>query len=169
MLPPDEPGPGPAAAAATAAGLAFVEIRMPRPPTSDEDSAAMQGIELHQLLRTIVLRRGNDDYVFVLVPGGRAIDWPRLRGHLGVRKVSLPDQDEARDATGYERGAITPLGSSRAWPVIADATVAGQPRVAIGGGIRGVNLHVSADELIAALGATVADVSKPDDRPDRPD
>jgi Cys-tRNA(Pro) deacylase len=158
--------PGPAAAAAAAAGIAFEEVRMPRPPTSAEDSAAMQGIALHQLLRTIVLRRGHDDYVFVLVPGGRAIDWPRLRGHLGVRKVSLPDQDEAREATGYERGAITPFGARRAWPVIADATVAGQPLVAIGGGIRGVNLHLAADDMIAALGATVADVTKPDDRPE---
>jgi Cys-tRNA(Pro)/Cys-tRNA(Cys) deacylase len=159
------PEPGPAARAAAAAGITYEEIRMPRPPTSAEDSAAMQGIALHQLLRTIVLRRGHADYVFVLVPGGRTIDWPRLRGHLGVRKISLPDQDEAREATGYERGAITPFGSARPWPVVADATVAGQPLVAIGGGIRGVNLHLAADDLIAALGADVADVTKPDDRP----
>jgi Cys-tRNA(Pro)/Cys-tRNA(Cys) deacylase len=45
-------------------------------PTSAEESARLQGIELGQLLRTIVIRRGVDDYVFVLVPGGRQIDWP---------------------------------------------------------------------------------------------
>ena len=158
-----EPELGPAARAAAAMGLAFTEIRMPRPPTSAEDSAAMQGIELHQLLRTIVLRRGHGDYLFVLVPGGRTIDWPLLRGHLGVRKISLPDQEEARTATGYERGAITPFGSETAWPVLADATVAGQDLVAIGGGIRGVNLHLRADDMLAALGADVADVSRPDE------
>ena len=124
----------------------------------------MQGIELHQLLRTIVLRLAREDYLFVLVPGGRTIDWPRLRTHLGVRKISLPDQDEAKAATGYERGAITPFGSSTAWRVVADATVAGLALVAIGGGIRGVNLHLRADDLIAALGAEVADVTRPDDR-----
>jgi Cys-tRNA(Pro) deacylase len=156
------PGSGPAARAAAAAGIAFTQVTMPRPPTSAQDSAEMQGIALRQLLRTIVLRRGHDDYVFVLVPGGRTIDWPRLRGHLKVRKISLPDQEEARAATGYERGAITPFGATRAWPVIADASVAGQPLVAIGGGIRGVNLHLSADDLIAALGADVADIAKDD-------
>ncbi len=68
-----------------------------------------------------MIRRAADDYVFVLVPGGRQIDWPKLRAHLGVKRLSLPDADEARAATGYERGTITPFGASHAWPVIADA------------------------------------------------
>src|SRR5213078_2765278 len=112
------------------------------------------------LLRTIVVRRGADDYVFVLVPGGREIDWPKLRAHLGVRRLSLPDQEEARSATGYERGAITPFGSARPWPVIADASVAALDRVAIGGGARGVNMHLLAADLLARTGATVADVTR---------
>lgn len=86
---------------------------------SPEESAALQGIPLGALLRTIVVRRGEDDYVFVLVPGGRRFEWPKLRSLLGVRRLSLPDADEARAATGYERGAITPFGSARPWPPIA--------------------------------------------------
>jgi prolyl-tRNA editing enzyme YbaK/EbsC (Cys-tRNA(Pro) deacylase) len=48
------------------------------------------------------VRRGAGDYVFVLVPGGREIDWKKLRAHLGVSRLSLPDAEEARAATGYE-------------------------------------------------------------------
>jgi prolyl-tRNA editing enzyme YbaK/EbsC (Cys-tRNA(Pro) deacylase) len=48
--------------------------------------------------------------------------------------------------------------------VVADATVAGAGRVAIGGGERGVNLHLEAADLIRALGVDVVDVTKPDDR-----
>jgi Cys-tRNA(Pro)/Cys-tRNA(Cys) deacylase len=97
------------------------EIIRTKPARSAEESAELQGIEIHQLLRTIVLRRAENDYLFVLVPGGRAIDWPKLRAHLGVSRLSLPDKDEATAATGYERGAITPFGSTTTWPVIADA------------------------------------------------
>lgn len=132
--------------------------------SSAEESARFQGIELHQLLRTIVLRRGENDYIFVLVPGGRAIDWPKLRSHLGVSRLSLPDKEEATAATGYERGAITPFGSTTTWPVIADASIATDERVAIGGGGHGVNLHVLASDLIAHLDAEIADVTKPADR-----
>ena len=110
------------------------------------------------------IRRAEDDYAFVLVPGGRQIDWPKLRAHLGVSRLSLPDADEAKAATGYERGAITPFGSATAWPVIADATIPGLGTVAIGGGGHGINLHVAATALVEFLHAEVADVTKPDDR-----
>jgi Cys-tRNA(Pro)/Cys-tRNA(Cys) deacylase len=150
----------PALRALAAAGLRHDVVRT-RPARSAEESAELQGIALGDLLRTIVVRRGAGDYVFVLVPGGREIDWAKLRAHLGVNRLSLPDQDEARAATGYERGAITPFGSSTAWPVIADASIGGSRKVAVGGGARGVNVHIDASDLVAVLGATVADVSRP--------
>ena len=130
-----------------------------RPANSPEESAELQRIELRALLRTIVVRRGEDDYLFVLVPGGRRFDWPNLRAHLGVSRLSLPDADEARAVTGYERGAITPFGASRAWPVLIDAAALDPPLVAIGGGMRGVNLHLAPADLVEHLRATVVDVS----------
>jgi Cys-tRNA(Pro)/Cys-tRNA(Cys) deacylase len=130
-----------------------------RPASSAEESAAFQGIDLHQLLRTIVVRRGENDYVFVLVPGGRRFDWPKLRAHLAVNRLSLPDADEAQAVTGYERGTITPFGSTTAWPAIADASISSLAKVAIGGGQRGVNIHLTPAELVAATNATVVDVT----------
>ena len=126
-------------------------------PQSAEESAALQGIPLEALLRTIVVRRAADDYLFVLVPAGRRFDWPKLRAHLGVNRVTLPDADEARTVTGYVRYTITPFGSTRAWPVIVDAAAMGQPVVSVGGGIRGVNLQLAPRDLVVALGASVAD------------
>ena len=146
------------------AGSGF-EVRVVRTERahSAEESAILQGIALGALLRTIVVRRGEDEYVFVLVPGGRRFDWPKVRAHLGVKRLSLPDAAEALAVTGYERGAITPFGATRAWPVIVDASVVGLDRVAIGGGAHGVNLHLAPGDLIAALDATVVDVTVPDE------
>jgi len=143
--------------AASAAGL-DVRVVATEIPNSAEESAALQGIDVGRLLRTIVIRRGVDDYVFVLVPGGHQIDWKKLRGHLGARRLSLPEAAEATEATGYERGAITPFGSSTAWPVVADATIRRLGTVAIGAGARGVNLHVDAAAMLAVLDADEADV-----------
>ena len=150
----------PATKAAAEAGL-DARVVATAVPTSAEESAELQGIDVGHLLRTIVIRRGADDYVFVLVPGGRQIDWKRLRTHLGQRRLSLPDADEARVATGYERGAITPFGATTAWPVVADATIRGLGTVAIGAGARGVNLHLEAPALLEALHAAEADVTSP--------
>lgn len=90
--------------AAEAAGLAFEVMRTER-PSSAEESAALQGIELGQLLRTIVIRRGADDYVFVLVPGGRQIDCPKLR-RTSASSASLcrtPVRRKPRRATNAAR------------------------------------------------------------------
>ena len=146
--------------AAAAAGL-DARVVVTEIPTSAEESAALQGIDVGRLLRTIVIRRGDDDYTFVLVPGARQIDWKKLRAHLGRRRLSLPSASEARAATGYERGAITPFGSTTRWPVVADATIRELGTVAIGAGARGVNLHVQAADLLAVLEATEEDVTYP--------
>jgi len=130
-------------------------------PDSPEQSAELQGIPLGALLRTIVVRRGADDYLFVLVPAGRRLDWPKLRAHLGVSRLSLPDADEARAASGYERFTITPFGATYPWPVIADASLLEHDVVSIGGGVRGVNIHAAPSELVKELGASVADVTQP--------
>ena len=150
----------PAIREVAASGIPFQVVRTER-PTSAEESAALQGIEVGQLIRTIVVRRGADDYVFVLVPGGRQIDWPSLRARLGVSRLSLPDKDEAKEATGYERGAITPFASATAWPVVADASLTDKAIVAIGAGAHGVNLHLDPTDLARLLDADVADVTRP--------
>jgi Cys-tRNA(Pro) deacylase len=151
----------PAIAAIEAAGISHRVVRTELPETA-EQSASLQEIPLDALLRTIVVRRGADDYLFVLVPAGRRFDWPKLRAHLGIKRISLPDADEARDVTGYVRYTITPFGSTRAWPVIVDAVAMSQPVVSVGGGIRGTNLHLAPADLVTALDATVADLTAPE-------
>ncbi len=74
----------------------------------------------------------------------------------------MPDKDTAFDVTGYVRGTITPLGSTHAWPVIADASIVELPVVAIGGGRRGVNIHIAPEDLVTATGAEAVDVTAPE-------
>jgi Cys-tRNA(Pro)/Cys-tRNA(Cys) deacylase len=154
----------PATRAIARLGIPYRIVRTERAGSADE-SAHLQGIETRQLLRTIVVRRGADDYLLVLVPAGRRFSWPRLRDHLGVRRLTLPDADEAQAATGYVRYTITPFGSSRTWPVIVDASVAGEPIVSVGGGAFGINLHLAPADLFAGLGADLVDVSEPEGSP----
>lgn len=156
-----EPVSTPALDAVAAAGIPHRVVRI-EPARSAEEAAERQGIPLRALLRTIVVRRGEDDYLFVLVPAGRRFDWPKLRAHLGVSRMSLPDADEAQAITGYVRYTITPFGSSRPWPVIADAAILDEPLVSIGGGAFGVNLHLAPADLVRALGAEVVDVTQPE-------
>jgi Cys-tRNA(Pro)/Cys-tRNA(Cys) deacylase len=111
--------------AVEAAGVAHEVVRH-GPAGSLEEAARNQGVEVRDVVKTLVVRRADDDFLFVLVPGGRSISWPKLRALLGVKRLSLPDAATAKAATGYERGTITPFGASAAWPVIADETTRGR-------------------------------------------
>src|SRR4051812_5623139 len=147
---------GRAIAAAEALGLAYAVTRH-GPVRSLEEAATERGVAPHQIVKTMVVRVSEGDHRFVLVPGDREIAWPKLRALLGVNRVSMPSAEAAYDVTGYVRGTITPLGSATPMPVIVDESIAGS--VSIGAGAPGVALTVDADELVAALGATVADVT----------
>ena len=145
------------AADAAARGLAveFVERASAR---SLDEAASILGIEPSAIVKSLVVKRSDDTFLFALVPGDRQIAWAKLRAVVGVNKLQLPEASVALDATGYERGTITPLGSTTAWPVVADERMVGA-RVSLGAGEHGLSLFVEADELITALDATVADIS----------
>jgi len=162
MSAPDVPTPGEtrALAAVESAGLAHRVIRH-GPVRSLAEAAAARGVEPRDVVKTLVIRRADDDFLFVLVPGDRTISWPKLRSLLGVSRLSMPDAAAARTATGYERGTITPFGSTRAWPVLADVRLAGR-EVTLGAGAHGVAVAVDADAALAELQATVADVTDPE-------
>lgn len=136
-------------------GVAHTVVRH-GPVGSVAEAAAVRGIEVRDLVKTIVVRRGADDYVFVLVPGDREFSWPKLRTLLGVSRLSMPDADEAKRVTGYERGTITPFGSTHPWPVFADSSIVGRS-ISMGGGAHGVGVKLQAD-------ATVADLTAPPSR-----
>src|SRR5258706_2456834 len=117
--------PSPALQAADDSGLRYRVIRH-GPVRSLAEAAQARRVTPADVIKTLVVRRGDGDFLFVLVPGDRTISWPRLRALLAVSRLSLPDAATAQDATGYERGTITPFGSLRRWPVIADARISGR-------------------------------------------
>ena len=43
------------------------------------EAAAARGVEPSAIVKTMVVRRGEGDHLFVLVPGDREISWPKLR------------------------------------------------------------------------------------------
>ena len=112
-----------------------------------------------QVVKTLVVRRGKDEYLFVLVPGDRQISWPQLRTLLDVTRLSMPNAETARAVTGYGARTITPFASSA--PVACHRHSRVQGSISIGAGAHGVSAMAAAADVIEALSATVADVTAP--------
>src|SRR3954454_18428317 len=149
-----------ARAALDESGLSYRLVRH-GPVNSLAEAAVARGVSEAAVVKTLVVRRGEDDYLFVLVPGDRTISWPKLRALLDVHRLSMPDAATAKAATGYARGTITPFGSLHPWPVIADERMLGRT-ITLGGGAHGVAVAIEATPALAALDAEVADVTDPE-------
>ena len=149
----------PATRALSESGIAHTITRHGRVGSLAE-AAAARGVEPAAIVKTMVVRRGEGDHLFVLVPGDRQISWPKLRALLGVNRISMPDADAAREVTGYERGTITPFGSRAALPVVADERIVGRV-VSLGAGGHGVAATLAADDVVRHFAAQVADVTDP--------
>ncbi|GAA4744589.1 YbaK/EbsC family protein [Amnibacterium soli] len=136
-----------------------LDVELVERPAADslESAAALLGLDPASIVKSLVVARSDGTFLFALVPGDRQIAWAKLRAAVGVNKLRLPSAEEALGATDYERGTITPLGSSTAWPVFADERIAG--RIAMGAGEHGYSAFVDAAALLAALHATVADIT----------
>lgn len=139
-----------------------IEIVPREAATSLEHAAELLGVIPAHLLKTLVIKRSDDTYLFALVPGGRKLSWPKLREAVGVNKLSLPDADTAYDVTRYLRGTITPFGSHSVLPVYIDASVFQEPvpeAVALGCGEPEHGLLVDPQDLANGFDATIADIS----------
>lgn len=136
----------------------FVEYE---PGHGIEEAAERRGIAVERILKTMVVRIADGSFVLVMVPGDRLIDWKALRTLLGERRLSLADERQAFEATGYRRGTITPFGAEGDWPLVIEASVAGSGEVSVGTGTDGVAVHLDADDLIAVTDGRVAKISRP--------
>lgn len=148
---------------AAARGLTVEVVERPA-ADSLQQAAELLGIDPGDIVKTLVVKRHDGGFLLALVPGGRSIAWKKLRTVVGVNKLSMPDAGTALQASGYERGTITPIGATGDLPVYADERIVGR-RVALGAGRHGASAFVDADDLVAAYGATVADIT--DEEPTR--
>ena len=125
--PGDVQAPGTQRLLADAAERGLVVEIVARPAADSlEAAAALLGVDPSSVVKSLVVKRHDGTFLFALVPGDRQISWRKLRTVVGVNKLSMPAAEVALDATGFERGTITPVGSSTAWPVVADERIVGR-------------------------------------------
>lgn len=124
------------------------------PVHSLEQAARERSQSPDQVVRSIVFRVGQGEYVMVLVAGARQVSWPALRRYLGQSRLTMASEAEVLVATGYERGAVSPLGLPAPMRVLLDESVLAAPReeISLGSGVRGVAVLMRVEDLRRALG-----------------
>ena len=79
---------------------------------------------------------------------------------LGNKKADLIPMKELLPVTGYIRGGCSPIGMKKQFPTYIHSSAASLPAIYISAGVRGLQLKIAPAELIAFVGATVAEISR---------
>ncbi len=127
-------------------------FRHPGPIHSLEQAAQERGQEPGQVIRSILFRISQDNYVMVLVAGPKQVSWQALRGYLGQSRLTMASKEDVLVVTGYQLGAVSPFGLPLPLRVLVDRNVFFPDEVSIGSGVRGVSVIIKASDLKKALG-----------------
>lgn len=126
--------------------------RHPGPVHSLEQAATERGQRPEQVVRSLLFRLTQDNFVMVLIAGPAQVDWRALRRYLSESRLTTASRDEVLAQTGYEPGAVSPFGLPQPMRVLVDGSVLAEEELSIGSGVRGATVILSSRDLMAALG-----------------
>ena len=127
-------------------------FKHPGKVNSLEQAALERNQTLEQVVRSILFRIADGDYVMVLVAGAAQISWPALRKHLGVRRTRMASPEEAEAVAGAKIGAVSPFGLPKPLRLLVDYSVFIPQEISVGSGRRGTAIIMSTDALRNAIG-----------------
>ena len=132
-------------------GIPHQVFRHANPVTSLEQAARERGQRLKQVVRSILFRIAEDEFVMVLAAGPAQISWKVLRKVLGRSRISMATEDEVLAVTGYRIGTVGPFGSARRLKILIEAGVLSEEEISIGSGMRGVAVILTSADLHRGL------------------
>jgi len=141
----------PASAALDELGVPHRIFRHDNPVTSFEQAAGERGQRVSQIVRSILFRLAEDEFVMVLIAGSAQVSWRILRRHLGSSRMTMATEDEVFAVTGYRVGAVSPFGLSNPPKVLIDESVLLEDEISIGSGIRNTAILLKSADLRRVL------------------
>ncbi|MBI3152994.1 MAG: YbaK/EbsC family protein [Chloroflexi bacterium] len=132
-------------------GVPHKIFRHENPVTSFEQAASDRGQRPSQVVRSILFRIAEDEFIMALVAGPEQVSWKTLRKFLGRSRVSMATEEEVLTVTGYRIGTVGPFGLARPLKILIEAGVMQEEEVSIGSGMRNTAVILKSADLRRAL------------------
>ena len=100
---------------------------------------------------------GRSVYVFV-VPVCCELDLKKAARAVGEKSVSMLPVAKLLASIGYQRGACTPIGMKKDFPVTVDESARHQAHIFVSGGAIGTQIMIAPDDLLSNCKGKYADI-----------
>jgi Cys-tRNA(Pro)/Cys-tRNA(Cys) deacylase len=124
------------------------------------EAAIALGVDPGQVLKTLVVDVDGALVVAVVPVTGR-LDLKAVAAAAGGKRATMAEPAAAQRATGYVVGGISPLGQRRRHLTVLDSGAAALETVLVSAGRRGLDVELSAADLVRLTQAVVAPIASP--------
>jgi Cys-tRNA(Pro) deacylase len=114
-------------------------------------SAQELGVEEHAVIKTLVMEDEKAAPLIILMHGDREVSTRELARQIGAKSVQPCKPEVAHRHSGYFIGGTSPLGTKKAMPVYAEASLFELPRIFLNGGSRGFLVGLAPKDLDRVL------------------
>jgi Cys-tRNA(Pro)/Cys-tRNA(Cys) deacylase len=126
-----------------------------------EEAAAERGVPLRQVVKSLLVCWPDRRHVLALVRGDQRLSLKKLARIVGAKSLQMAPEADVPRITGYQIGAVAPLGLRRAdVPVYVDERILEEPRVSVSAGRHDAGLELDTEDLVRAVGGQVADITE---------
>ena len=121
--------------------------------------AASLGEDIRQVFKTLVLHGDRTGHFVCVIPGCDEVDLKKAARVSGNKKVEMIAMKQLLSTTGYIRGGCSPIGMKKPFPTFFHVTCSDFEYIYVSAGQRGLQLKMTPSDLVAFVGATVADIT----------
>lgn len=124
-----------------------------------EEASKPSNVPVHRIVKSLVLLDEQGEGCICLVPGDKRLSLEKARRALGVGRLCFATNEEMLEMTGYEAGAVPPLGHAKDPRVLMDESLLQFETVVAGGGSPSSLVEISLRPVLRDARARVADVN----------
>ena len=118
------------------------------------------GLPYEMVFKTLVAKGDKTGPVVFCMPVDLEIDLKKAARVTGNKRIEMVHVKDLLALTGYIRGGCSPIGMKKQFPTYLHASATGFERITVSAGVRGAQLLLKVDELIAFVGAKIADLAE---------
>ena len=121
--------------------------------------AETMGVDPSCVFKTLVTRGHPNGIALAVLPGNAELDLKKFAAVFHNKSVEMVPLKEVLPLTGYIRGGCSPVGTKKSYPVCIDETALLFDKIYVSAGQRGLQFHISPDDLAAAVNGVFADIT----------
>jgi len=131
----------------------------PNHPSYGDEAAEALGVEPNTVFKTLMVSLDDGRHAVAVVPVSCTLDLKAIAAAANAKKARLTEAATAERLSGYVVGGISAFGQKRPGAVFVDEWATALDLMHCSGGRRGLEIGVSPQAFVEALGATFAAIA----------